>query len=36
CKPGMIGDGLRRDFTVTGDAVQIDTEGKFAEAADYY
>jgi iron uptake system component EfeO len=27
CKPGMIGDGLRGDFTVTGDAVQIDTEG---------
>jgi iron uptake system component EfeO len=36
CKPGMIGDGLRGDFTVTGDAVQIDTEGKFAEAADNY
>jgi iron uptake system component EfeO len=36
CKPGMIGDGLRGDFTVTGDAVRIDTEGKFAEAADNY
>ena len=36
CKPGMIGDGLRGDFTVTGDAVQIDTEGKFKEAADNY
>ena len=36
CKPGMIGDGLRSDFTVTGDAVQIDTEGKFKEAADNY
>ncbi|MGH7292693.1 MAG: iron uptake system protein EfeO, partial [Myxococcota bacterium] len=36
CKPGMIGDGLRGDFTVTGDAVQIDTEGKFKEAADDY
>jgi iron uptake system component EfeO len=36
CKPGMIGDGLRGDFVVTGDAVQIDTEGKFAEAADNY
>lgn len=36
CKPGMIGDGLRGDFTVTGDAVQIDTEGKFKEAADSY
>ena len=36
CKPGMIGDGLRGDFTVTGDAVQTDTEGKFKEAADNY
>lgn len=36
CKPGMIGDGLRGDFTVTGEAVQIDTEGKFKEAADNY
>ena len=36
CKPGMIGDGLRGDFTVTGDTVQIDTEGKFKEAADNY
>jgi iron uptake system component EfeO len=26
CKPGMIGDGLRGDFTVTGDAVRIDTQ----------
>ncbi|QZT61876.1 iron uptake system protein EfeO [Mycolicibacterium austroafricanum] len=36
CKPGMIGDGIRGDFTVTGDAVQVDTEGKFKEAADSY
>jgi len=36
CKPGMIGDGLRGEFTVTGDEVQIDTEGKFKEAADNY
>jgi iron uptake system component EfeO len=36
CKPGMIGDGLRSDFTVTGDAVKIDTEGKFKEASDSY
>jgi len=36
CKPGMVGDGLRGDFTVTGDAVEIDTEGKFKEAADSY
>ncbi len=36
CKPGMVGDGIRSDFTVTGDAVEIDTEGKFKEAADNY
>ena len=36
CKPGMIGDGIRADYTVTGDAVEIDTEGKFKEAADSY
>ncbi len=36
CKPGMIGDGLRSDFTVTGTAVAVDTEGKFKEAADSY
>ena len=36
CKPGMIGDGIRADFTVTGDAVEVDTEGKFKEAADSY
>lgn len=36
CKPGMIGDGIRNDFTVTGDAVEVDTEGKFKEAADSY
>jgi len=36
CKPGMIGDGIRSDFKVTGDAVQIDTEGKFKEASDSY
>jgi len=36
CKPGMIGNGLRGDFKVTGDTVQIDTEGKFKEAADSY
>lgn len=36
CRPGMVGDGIRGDFTVTGDAVKIDTEGKFKEAADSY
>lgn len=36
CKPGMVGDGIRADYTVTGDAVQVDTEGKFKEAAESY
>ena len=36
CKPGMIGDGIRGSFKVTGDTVQIDTEGKFKEASDSY
>lgn len=36
CKPGMIGDGIRGDFVVTGDAVTVDTEGKFKEASDNY
>ncbi|HET7668719.1 MAG TPA: iron uptake system protein EfeO, partial [Mycobacterium sp.] len=36
CKPGMVGDGIRGDFTVTGDAVTVDTEGKFKEAAESY
>lgn len=36
CRPGMVGDGIRGDFTVSGEAVQVDTEGKFKEAADSY
>ncbi|WP_193047853.1 iron uptake system protein EfeO [Mycolicibacterium baixiangningiae] len=36
CRPGMVGDGIRGDFTVTGEAKQVDTEGKFKEAADNY
>jgi iron uptake system component EfeO len=36
CKPGMVGDGIRNDFKVTGEAVQVDTEGKFKEASDSY
>jgi iron uptake system component EfeO len=37
CKPGMVGDGIRSDFKVTGEAaVQVDTEGKFKEASDNY
>ena len=36
CRPGMVGDGIRSDFTVTGEAKQVDTEGKFKEAAESY
>ena len=36
CKPGMIGDGIRGEYKVTGDAVQVDTEGRFKEASDNY
>ncbi|WP_157516968.1 iron uptake system protein EfeO [Mycobacterium sp. MS1601] len=36
CKPGMIGDGIRGDYTVSGEEVQVDTEGKFKEASENY
>jgi iron uptake system component EfeO len=36
CKPGMVGDGIRSDFKVTGEAKHIDTEGKFKEASESY
>ena len=36
CKPGMVGDGIRTDYKVTGESVQVDTEGKFKEASDSY
>ncbi|MFG1930819.1 iron uptake system protein EfeO [Mycobacterium sp. NPDC048908] len=36
CKPGMVGDGIRADFKVTGDAVKVDEAGKFKEASDSY
>ena len=36
CRPGMVGEGIRGNFEVTGEAVQVDTEGKFKEAADNY
>jgi len=36
CKPGMIGDGIRGDFNVTGDTVKIDEAGKFKEASESY
>ncbi len=36
CKPGMIGDGIRSDFVVTGDAVQASTDVKSQQAARDY
>jgi iron uptake system component EfeO len=36
CKPGMIGDGIRGDFTVTGNSATVDTPGEFKEAAASY
>lgn len=36
CRPGMVGEGIRANFVVTGEAVKVDTEGKFKEAADSY
>ncbi|WP_433654548.1 iron uptake system protein EfeO [Nocardia sp. CA-128927] len=36
CKPGMVGDGIRHEFTVTGQAQKRDETGKLAEAADGY
>jgi iron uptake system component EfeO len=36
CKPGMVGDGLRGDFKVTGESVKVDDAGKFKEASDSY
>ncbi|MBY6677622.1 cupredoxin domain-containing protein [Rhodococcus sp. BP-332] len=36
CKPGMVGDGLRGDFVVTGDSKGSDADGTLAEAADGY
>ncbi|ABG97552.1 conserved hypothetical protein [Rhodococcus jostii RHA1] len=37
CKPGMVGNGIRQDFTVTGDSMSAsDESGQLAEAADGY
>jgi iron uptake system component EfeO len=36
CKPGMVGDGIRTDFKVAGEAVQVDTGGQFKQASDDY
>ncbi len=35
CKPGMVGNGIRQEFTVTGDSMSAsDESGQLAEAAD--
>ncbi|TQC51207.1 peptidase M75 family protein [Rhodococcus sp. WS4] len=37
CKPGMVGNGIRQEFTVTGDSMSAsDESGQLAEAADGY
>ncbi|RVW10611.1 peptidase M75 [Prescottella agglutinans] len=37
CKPGMVGDGIRSEFTVTGDSVvATDQDSRLAEAAAGY
>jgi iron uptake system component EfeO len=36
CKPGMVGDGIRSDLTITGDAAQLSEDETLAQAgADY-
>lgn len=36
CKPGMVGDGIRASFTVTGDAVKEEEGSQLTEAAAGY
>lgn len=36
CKPGMVGDGIRSDFTVTGTAVKGSADQKVAQAITDY
>ncbi|PRY39505.1 iron uptake system protein EfeO [Umezawaea tangerina] len=37
CKPGMVGDGIRADFTVTGEGRKsVDTDQKLADATKSY
>ncbi|MCX5045507.1 iron uptake system protein EfeO [Aldersonia sp. NBC_00410] len=36
CRPGMVGDGIRADFTVTGEAKAPDDGSALAAAADSY
>ena len=32
CKPGMVGDGIRSDLTVSGEAPSLDEDGRLAQA----
>ena len=36
CKPGMIGDGIRGDFTVTGQAVKVADDAQVRQGAEDY
>lgn len=36
CKPGMVGDGIRGDFVVAGQAVQLNTDAGYQKAASDY
>ncbi|GAA2136509.1 iron uptake system protein EfeO [Glycomyces algeriensis] len=36
CKPGMIGDGIRADFTVTGEAASLSEDQALQDAVDSY
>lgn len=36
CKPGLIGDGIRADFVVTGNPVRADASDMFRAAAESY
>jgi iron uptake system component EfeO len=36
CKPGMVGDGIRSDLTITGDAAQLSEDEELATAVDGY
>ena len=36
CKPGMVGDGIRADFVVSGESVTSDETGQLADAAAGY
>ena len=36
CKPGMIGDGIRNDLVVTGEAAQLSEDESLAQAAEDY